>query len=547
MSIPIYEPNARWSTWSIAEVYTGPNGSGRYVPKLKDWVVDPDTGEYWRVIAVDESTLLTELLPLQLPNSNYVLSQPDVLFGVGPGFPSETYRLYLDTSVTPYTLAVDTGCVITGSMTSYVKIFKGSDLGGMGQVISQRYNSSGQFISNNIPLELAAMSNYQNYAVKVVEACNTMTELQDGEIATVVGYTQDGIVTYKRGLIVENTAFIRSISAPQVYITAISLESPFLSPTVENLIEFPLNVPISALNLIGVVWYSDGTQQRRPVDGTKFRMFGLDQYISSIVGQRFDLVLSYVLSSDEATNIAVSGEGKYITKPYSVLTVNPNNSYAVKLFGYPVWGGDLVGYTIQWFMMNLDRNLWFDVTPYVRFSETTGAYNPLQYGYLQHKAVSINLHDVSGSFKNFIHTQVFDVVLNGPPTVNQTPWTVKHSVTPSTEYYGTGLYAERVVGNQQSISIVSGYTTKSDWLQNVYYKTYPLMDPFTEVAVPVPTHVIVSYNGLAVEVPIDNWNLPVNFGTNIPIPTTVFLRFILRTNDGDANLAMAALVVLSEA
>jgi hypothetical protein len=232
----------------------------------------------------------------------------------------------------------------------------------------------------------------------------------DGEIVTAVVYSDTGHVVSKRQLLVENTSFIRSLNVSQKYVSHISLECPFLSQSVDNTIEFPLNVPLNALNMMGVVHYSDGSTLKLPVNGSKFTMHGVDQYVSSIVGQRVDLVLSYALSDNEVAYANTNVNGRYVTEAYFLLTTNPNNSYSIKLFGYPYFIDENNGYQMRWWLFNLDRNISFEVTPFVRFSENTGPYDPKGYGYLQRKSVSLNLRDVSAAFKPFIHTQLVDIV-----------------------------------------------------------------------------------------------------------------------------------------
>jgi hypothetical protein len=208
--------------------------------------------------------------------------------------------------VTPHVLAVDIRLKVAGTMASYAKIFKGSDLTESGNVISRVYDSNGNFISENIPLELVAIDSHNNYSIKTIKVCHTNEHLLDGEIVTAVIYGDNGHVVSKRQLLVENTSFIRSVDASAKYISHISVESAFISPTFDHIIEFPLNIPLNALNLMGVVHYSDGSTLKLPVDGSKFRMFGLEQYVSSIVGQTVDLVLSYALAPNEIAYTGVS-------------------------------------------------------------------------------------------------------------------------------------------------------------------------------------------------------------------------------------------------
>lgn len=543
--VPVYDPEGRWCWWSLNEIYV-PNGPGtkRYVPKVDDYVIDPVTFTTYIVKAIDSITLESTLQQIRPANMSYTLTETDVLFGVGPGTQSDTYRMYVDSSVVPTVIDVDARLKVGGTMCEYAQIFLGSDTSDAGKIISRIYDASGNFISHNVPLELVAIDSHVNYSIKKVSTCYTNQTLVDGEVVTVVLYSADGHVVSKRQLLVENTAFIRQVNAGKKYVTSISLECPFLSATQGTIIEYPLNVPINAINLVGVVNYSDGSSMKLPVNGVKFSMLGLEQYVSTIIGQKMDLVLSYKLDSDEAVYGAVTSDNKYVTAAYTLRTVNPNNSYAVKVFGYPVWVDQANGYVMNWFLFNLDRNVWFNVTPYVEFAENTGAFNPLGYGYMQRKAIQLNLQDVSGAFKPFVHTELVEIILNGRPSADSTPWTVRNGSSSSDEKFGTGLYANRDEANYRNLDVSSGFTTQADWLAALYYKTYPLIDRVGETDPPVPTHFILSYGNDSIECAVSNWNQIAVFSSNIPLGATVFIRFIKRTPTTELELSMAAMMVL---
>ena len=540
-NVPIYDPQGTWRWWSINEVYLGEIGSHKYVPKVLDYVIDPLTYVVKIVDHLDPVTLIPTLREIRPAHMSFVLSETDVLFGVGPGTQSDTYRIYLDKSVTPHIFAVDMRLKVAGTMSSYAKIFKGAALSDDGNVISKVYDNNGNFISENVPLELVAIDSHVNYSIKAISVCHTTEGLVDGEIVTAVIYNDQGHVVSKRQLLVENTSFIRSLNASQKYISHISLETPFISATMDHVIEFPLNIPINALNIMGVVHYSNGDTLKLPVDGNKFKMFGLDQYVSTIIGQKLDLVLSYSLSAEEVSYAGITSDGHFITEPYSLLTINPNNSYTVKLFGYPKWIDSENGYVMHWWLFNLDRNVYFDVTPYVTFSQNTGAFNPKGYGYMQKKAVSINLRDISGAFKPFIHTQLVEIILNGEANELDTPWTMMHESISSRPLYGVGLYAKRI--NNLIINLASGMTSIDVWKERVYTHTYPLLDRTVEINPPTPTHFIVSYSNTSVEFLMSDWNQDLNMGIDIPLYGTVTIRFIKRGVNSDMQLSISAMMV----
>lgn len=538
---PVYDPTARWCWWNITEIYIGNAGAKRYVPKVNDMVMDSDLYIVYLVVGIDPTTLIATLVEVKPNNQSNNLSTNDILFGVGPGTQADTYRVYLDSSVTPHILAVDARLKVAGTMCSYAKIFRGADVSSLtGKVISRLYDQAGTLLSQNIPLELAAVDSHVNHSIKVVSVCYTGETLIDGELVTVVFYNDAGHVVSKRQLLVENTSFIRSVNAGQKYVSHISLDTPFMSPTGDGLIEFPLNIPIQALNLMGIVHYSDGTTLKMPVDGTKFRLYGMDQYVSTIVGQKIELVLSYALSSDEIVYGAVTSDGKYVTAPYNIVTTSTDGSYMVKLFGYPVWQNGINGYRMSWFLYNLDRNIKFDVTQYVTFGANSSAFDPLAYGLLQRLVVNINLKNVSGAFKAYIHTQTIDIVLKQPGGDPRTNWLVGFESSTSKPLFGEGLSA-RINGND--INISSGIATFNEWKERLYNQTYPVFDSSIEINAPTPNFFALVYESYRFEFPIENWSNDLTVGNTPEVNKTMYVEFFKRTPNTDIQLSIAGLTV----
>lgn len=542
--VPVYDPTARWCWWELSEIYIGGPGNNRYVPKVGDYVMDKDQYITYEVISIDPVTLISKFRIKTPPLNNGVFTEDDILTGVGPGTQSDTYRVYLDTGVTPHILAVDARLKIGGTMSSYAKIFKGSDVSSTGEVISRLYDQSGSMLTLNIPLELAAIDSHVNHTIKVVSVCYTNKELQDGEIVTVVIYNDVGHVVSKRQLLVENTSFIRSVNASQKYISHIGLESPFLSNSTDTLIELPINVPIIGLGLIGVVNYSDGSVLKLPIDGSKFKIFGLEQFVGTVVGQQINLVLSYTLSSGEITYGAVTTIGTSITKHYNLVSLLQNGSYAVKLFGFPVWVNPINGYTMKWFMYTLDRNVVYDVTQFVRYNTTNGPFKPKVYGFLQNLSVSINLNNVNGSFKNYIHVQTIDIVLVKPGVERTTNWTVGIDPLQSPPY-GIDLYAKSLMINQNlwKVKIDSGISTKNEWLDRLYYNAKPLFNTQFELRPPAPNFFIIKTNNGSTEFPIDSWNLTLSLSHSANINDTIFIEFILKVGANEMKLVTSGLPI----
>ena len=544
---PVYDENGLWKKWAIYEIWDGGIGKNRYVPKVNDYVIDPLTYEEWIVTHLDEVTLIPELKPIRPYGMNITLQENDVLFGTGPGGQPQTYLAYVDKSVTPFSMCVDQRLHIRGNLSRYARVFKGPSID-ESKVISRLYDNTGNLLGDTIPLELVAIDNHTNIAIKTVSEFNTLEELDDDEIVTIVFYNDKGGLVSKAQLMVFNTGFVRSANISKRYITAIGLRTPFMSPTVPNVIEYPLNLPVSALNLMGVVHYSDGSELELPINGVKFQLDGLEQYISTIVSRRFPLSLRYTLADDEVCYNAKGNDTHFITEPYWIETANTNTSYTVKLYCYPVWKGEASGYGLKWYLMNLDRDICVDVSDAVRFAENTGPYDPKADGVLQQKAVTLNLRDVDPTFKSFIHTQYVSIVLKLQPNGRQTPWLISHETGADKIHYGDKMLAIKQLPQSPHtpnpiIKIDCGFTTFNDWYDNVYLRTYPLVDRAVEVRPMRPTHFELIQGNNALTCVIDDWNQPIPVPWIVEDYSTLFIRFFKQTASMQLQLSMAAMTV----
>jgi hypothetical protein len=271
-------------------------------------------------------------------------------------------------------------------------------------------------------------------------------------------------------------------------------------------------------------------------------MDGLLGRLSGIEGQRVELSLVYNMSPGEYAYASTGENGRKVTKPYFIVTTNPNNSISVKLFGFPVWESPEFGYRMKWYLLNAERNVWFDATPHVRFSSDTGLYDPKLYGYKQTKRVEVNLHDVSPTFMPFRHVQVVDIALiNEPTTIGQMPWTVNTESSPQQPRYGSNTYATIEDGR---LRLRATFTTREQWLEAFYRALNPIIVPDKEIAAPNPTHFIVNYEGVETEWPIAAWDQDLNVAPTLLNNKTITIRFIKRMAAGDLQLAIGAVMIL---
>ena len=535
---PVYQPDARWTIWSLHDIYQGTLGEGKYIPKINDYVVEISTGSFYIVTDLDMVTLVPTLTPIVINQNNSTNTSL---------FISETidnYRLYYDTTVYPYTLSVDALMHIYSSEATTARIYLGVEIDDT-KIISQVYSNSGNFLGFDIPLQKVAFNSHDNYAIKSVPTCNTKHTLKTGDMCSVVIFSSSGKVLSKVYCVVEDMSFVPQAYAEQRYIVQIGLKSPFLDVVNDTIINYPVNLPMASFNPIGFVQYNDGSTVEYPVDGDKFSLYGLDDFVSTILGHKVPLVLSYKMGSQESGLSVVTNDNNFITRPYTLIVSNPNTSYNVKLFIYPRWVDTNTGYVYNAYLMNLDRNIHYNVTDKVSISLNSPSFNPKAYGITQRITFTIELSQVSNLFNYFIHAQVVDIILRGPASDGSiiNIWEVNNTVPSSQSFYGTQLFATTDTSTRLNLTISSNIQSVEEYIEKVYRTTHPLYNVVTETQAPDPTHIEVIYGTERHIIDINDYYNPIVFNNQISNFSNVNLVFLKAVPGGYLKLSTADLTV----
>lgn len=522
------KPNGENDFWRIEQIYQG--GDSLYVgvnennrvPNVGDIVIDTTSGypRWLEVVFVDEITLIPTMQELVAPTRNE-FSKENVLLGVGPGYQSELFRLFLDTSVIPHVFIPDSRLQIKGKENTKYKVFLGTDVSAKtGKCISMDFNANGELISEDIPLEKVAFASTDtidtNLAVKVCRKGYTNYALDNGEVVTLVAYSDEGMATSYNTLLVHNTALDRSIESSRKYVTTIGIDSPFLDKTENNTLIFPMNMPRDALAMMGVVSYSDGTSKRIPIDGTRMVLSGLDNYVPMKESQNINLTLIYNLPDGELALNSSMGNKRFIANKYFGRTLPVDGSYSVNLFPIPTYVSDTYGWKLRWMLYTLDRDVVYEVTNVVEGGANTEPFNPLKYNEVQDITVSLDLQRVDPRLKRFIHVQSLKIALMGKPgSGTSSAWyiTYEKDQNPS---YGANIICRGVKDpalNKWRLDLTCGATTEDDWLERLYYRTMPLYDRYSETRPPKPTHFTLVINDTKVTYPLRVWNQTIEFPT----------------------------------
>lgn len=551
----IVDPNRGYREWHLSEIYSpgNPSSEGQYVPNKDDSVRDWTQG-ILRVINVDYTTGISILQKWTEPVDPGAVTDEDILLGAGPGYQSESYRMFLDQSVFPHSLSADARLHLYGTSVTSIQVFLGTDISENGDIISQYYDSAGNLLGSHIPVEAAAMflngvvipggssSNY-NVAVKVPRVGHTTRALTDGQVVTVVAYDSSGEARSQAKLLIKNSAFVRQTDSSLKYVASITIETPFLLGSDPHVIEYPINMPVDNLNLIGVVTYSDGSQHRMPVDGTKFELSGLRNYVATIQGQTVDLMLSYQLSVGESAYMDNTSPNGKINVPYQARTKESDGAYSVKLYAYPTWVDLLNGWRLEYYLYNLDRQQVYRVTNLVSQAINSAPFDPLLYGVKQRINIGVNMNDVDPLFDSWRHTQPFEITLirRGDQRLGHN-WTVGFDAGQDPAY-GVDVEALFTFINvsNSTLDISCEQTSLEDWLDLVYYPIKPLFDARTEVGPLVPNFFVVVSNNNRVELPISQWNQPINVESVPGEGKLIFIEFIRKTSETDLQLGVAGM------
>lgn len=511
-----------WRQWNIEQIYMGGNSKGQYVPNVGDVVTDIRGGvlRFKQVTTIDESTLIPTLTPLTFAKED---SADDNQFkGVGPGFHSETWRIFYDDKVIPHTLMVDSNLHQYGDAT-YMKIFKGRDTSSTGLVISQYRVNGSENYSENVPLVAAGTRFDDSPAIKRPVICHTTEKLKPGDIVTAVTYTQNGKPYGENVLMVANAANVRSLDAATAYVTNIELVSPFISPSDNRLLEFPSNITNEGLFTMARVYYSDGTDRYLTIDQSRVKILGFDNNISTIANETGSFGLSYQLADNELAWNATQGASRGITEIYRYRVVSVEGSYPVSLVVVPVWQGDALGYELKYWLFSQSRDIMMDVTDYIELGANSEMFNGRKYGSIQHIVVAVELSKLGLGLNKYRHVQAFDIGLSGNPANYAIPYLIHYKPNQDPAYgVENRIKLIRTTNPLKVVLNLNGVADRADlksYLDRTYYLANPLYDERVELQAPTPTHFVIQSPDLSLhEFPIEKWNQEVEIPASPTYP-----------------------------
>lgn len=538
-----YNPDRGFRVWNKTQIKLAANQTDRWVANVDDLVVDYSKG-FERVIDVEEGTWVPTLEHWEPKPHIDPDGEENVLVGVGPGYSSESYRCFIDTSVTPYVLSPDKRLHFYGSMVASYAVFRGSDINkDTGELISTFYNSSGDFLGPFIPVESAEIFDQIVSTIKIPMVGNTSTDLQDGERVTLVAYDdKEGVISYAQ-LLVMNTQVLRQTDQSKRYVEGISIDTPFLSSSDPKVIEFPLNVMVKSLPILGMVKYRGGKQARMDVGTPPMTIMGLENYVATGEGQEFPITLRYQLAQDEISYKLVPTADRVITESYIARTTPANGAYSCRMFVYPTWVNAQTGYRLDFWLYNLDRQQYFNVTALVELGVNSPVYRPRAYGELQTLTFAVNLNQVDGRFAPYRFVYTFQIALL---TSGETAATWEIFPTPDQPAsYGRNLNAnmDYIATNNWDMRLANQAQTKAQWLQKMYYAAQPLVNTAVEEFPPEPTHFIVQFLHNSYRFSIDRWADTLRVNNDMQQGESLTIHWVRELYDTDLQLATTAVPI----
>lgn len=535
MAVIQYDKSRSFRIWDIKQIWKGPNNpnSGAVAPNPRDIIVDPDVGLYL-VISVDGDVTDINPTPTFLSVLRLILpfSQID---GQLTHQSTILDRIYFNNRVSPPTLVIDPSYIIAGSEAAFMKLFKGTDTSNnTGTVISAIYNGN-NIVSENITLERI---NPNNDAEKRPTLCNCTHALSDKELITGVIYNHQGGVMGERIFVVKNTNAMRGLGQSTDYIVDVMLVTSMLDPNIIDMVNVPANVPISGGDFRAKLIYNSGATSEIAVGTPKCKVFGLDNFNTSLAGVPGNIVLTYYPDEDEAVVNTTNPGINNLSHMYSVRTVNNVLDASYRIYVVPKYNVAQERYSNDYYLTDLQYGLFVKI-PNNQITVRALTQAPLDYD----QGGDVQVFVLSCKPANFVDSAPNDytfvqmvTIRFGTPT--SYPWLLDYRNN-NNDLLGMDNYAEF---STNAVTVRSARSTLNSWLEKLWYPLHPIFDDTQFTFAPSPTHFKLMYGnevGPVREV-VSNWNaiLPRDFTAAFVDKSTIAIVWLKSTTVEDEYLTL---------
>lgn len=522
-------------------------GTGVYVPNVDDIIWGFVLG-WFRVSRVDYTLFEADLVLWEPPKNESDVGVSDVLLGIGPGYNSESWRVMIDSRAFPFRLDVDAKFRMYAVEAKEIRVFNGINTTASGEVISAYYTDAMDYVNEAIPLALVATRLFDNKAIKAPIMGYTTKKLEDGQLVTVVAYNVAGSPISYAKMLVHNTNLTRHPEEGMKRVKSIELISPYLSKSSPNTLDVPINATVATLAMRAKVTYIDGNFNIMDVvDETangKFKLLGLKYWSPTLIGRPQDLDLVYQLSeSEEYSYLQGETANGMVRQAYRIRGISVDPAFSLKVFAFPYWISSLVGYGMQYWLYDLDRQVARQIPKgAIELDPGSAPIDGLNYTTVQHITIGVNLKAVDVEYGDHRHIQLIQIALLRDGGMAASNWKMKFSGNQA-GWYGDGLAAKvKAAGSGLStVNVGQGAADKAAWLALVYTAIEPLYDPQTELGGLDPTHFVITTKTRTFEVPVAQWNRDLTFVNDLAEGETLYLKWLKRTSTGDLQLGVSGL------
>ena len=209
--------------------------------------------------------------------------------------------------------------------------------------------------------------------------------------------------------------------------------------------------------------------------------------------------------------------GSHESVIYEVVTIPADEQYSVKLYVCPWFENSAKGYSLRFWLYNLQRDMYQEVTSLVSFGSGTGSFKPKAYGVEQELVFNLQLNAVDARYPEFLYTQSVKLTLLSEPEKDGTPYLLNYS-TNTERNFGEHLQVliNRVDG-ELFLDLSSGLSQYMDWLDKLYAPLEAQYNPSTADSAPLPTMMTLNFGGVELTLtPETAWNQPVPFPFEFP-------------------------------
>ncbi|AXH70781.1 hypothetical protein [Vibrio phage BONAISHI] len=533
MTVTLIDPpeGRQFHIWRIDELYFGGTVTPgtRFRPRVGDKMVDWDEGEY-RIVAVSSEGIPTlEKKISYLQEGSFDPESVSLVTPFTEYQPNASTAIFFDSTTSPYTCTVDSRYPVLSQDATSMIFYKGTDVSVNGTIISEVRDINDNVISNEIPLIAIDPT---KPAVKRPVPFVTSTLLTAGDTVTGVAYSAATGPTTKTIFAVEESAAIRPADLSGIFLEDIELVSDLIDPSDDTLLLNKLGTPFRSSLVQARLKYSDGSTTVINIDGNKCKLPGVDRFDTSSLVRPTTIVLSYYPDSNEPAVNLNGSTAPSISKIYRLANIVQDTNYSLKLFVVPEYQDPVNGYTLRWWLNNLERDVNLDVTANV-VARRPDLQNFIgnAYNVEQEITASLNLDDVIPvTYNGYVHSQLVDITV-GLPNGASNAFLIDY-LGDGINVFGDGLSATVTTDAAGTINLSSGKATQTEWLSYMLTAVAPLFDTSLMTTPPVPTHFRYIYDGIeSPEFEITDWDsdLPKTAGiANFAADKTVDIVWLIQ-------------------